>query len=195
VSGSGFPDVVVAELAYVLTSVYELGVAEAAGLLGRILDLPGVEVADKPLLRDALLLWDQTRLDFTDAYLAALGRGVEGAGVLSFDRGFDRAEGVVRIDSAALGSRLCTAGTGTSYSMIPRRKAFATASVRTQGLHRCRRPHPPPGCRRGLRRRSGDVPGHAFVWHSRWTGDRTFPRDCSIQCIDQGEGSGGRRMT
>ena len=98
------PDVVVAELAYVLTSVYELGVTEAAHLLGRILDVPGLEVADEPLLRDALLLWEETRLGVTDSYLAALGRGVEGAGVLSFDRGFDRAEGVVRIDSATPGS-------------------------------------------------------------------------------------------
>jgi len=52
----------------------------------------------------ALLLCEEKRLDFTDSYLAALGRGVEGAGVLSFDRGFDRAEGVVRMDPAALGS-------------------------------------------------------------------------------------------
>jgi predicted nucleic acid-binding protein len=96
------PDVVVAELAYVLTEVYRLSVADAADRIGMILDLAAIEVVDESLLRDTLSIWRAGRLDFTDAYLAALGRGTREAGVLSFDRDFDRVADLFRVDPAAL---------------------------------------------------------------------------------------------
>jgi len=37
-------------------------------------------------------------MDFADAYLAALGRSTKGTGVLSFDRGLDKIEGLRRVD-------------------------------------------------------------------------------------------------
>ena len=93
------PDLVVAEVAYVLASS-GIPADEAAGLIERLLALKGVEVADERLLRDALTLWSGGRLDFADAYLAALGRRIRDAGVLSFDRDLDGIEGVVRVDPA-----------------------------------------------------------------------------------------------
>jgi len=95
-------DVVVAELAYVLTEVYELTNAEAAALIARLLDLPGVQVLDEQVLREALGIWESVRLDFADAYLAALARSVRDAGVLSFDRDFDRVPGVRRTEPSAI---------------------------------------------------------------------------------------------
>ncbi len=91
------PDLIVAEAAYVLASA---GVkpSEAAGHLLRVLELPGVEVMDRVVLREALELWGEGRLDLADAYLAALARRVRGSGVLSFDRDFDRVPGVTRVD-------------------------------------------------------------------------------------------------
>jgi predicted nucleic acid-binding protein len=91
------PDLVLAELAYVLTSA---GVERerAAEHLARILDLPGVEVLDELVLRDTLDVWAGGRLDFADAYLAALARRVSDSGVLSFDRDLDRIPGVTRVD-------------------------------------------------------------------------------------------------
>jgi len=91
------PDVVLTEVAYVLSS---LGMARAAAadLLGRIIDLPGIEVADGVLLRDAVALWAEGRSDFADAHLAALARRFSNSGVLSFNRDFDRIEGVRRSD-------------------------------------------------------------------------------------------------
>jgi predicted nucleic acid-binding protein len=96
------PDLVVAEVAYVLVSS---GVRpqEAASLIEDVLALPGVEVVDQHLLRDALGLWSLGRLDFADAYLAALGRRISDSGVLSFDRDLDRVEGVTRLDPTSVG--------------------------------------------------------------------------------------------
>ena len=91
------PDLVLAELAYVLTSA-GMPASAAAEHLMRILDLPGVEVMDEVALRDAVGLWALGRLDFADAYLAALARRVRGSGVLSFDRDLDRVPDVTRVD-------------------------------------------------------------------------------------------------
>lgn len=96
------PDLVLAELAYVLIGPYGLTVEEAAARMSRILDVPGIEVLDEPMLRDAIDTWATGTLDFADAYLAALSRRTPDAGVLSFDRDFDRLDGVVRVDPRAL---------------------------------------------------------------------------------------------
>lgn len=91
-------DVVMAELAYVLTGPYGLSPAEAGERILAILDLPGIEVADESVLRDTVAIWTSRSLDFTDAYLAALARSTKETGILSFDRDFDRTEGVLRVD-------------------------------------------------------------------------------------------------
>jgi predicted nucleic acid-binding protein len=91
-------DVVVAELAFVLTSVYGLLEQNVANRLTKLLDLPGIECSDAAMLTEALALWGSGRLDFVDAYLAAIHRATEGIAVLSFDQDFDRVEGVERVD-------------------------------------------------------------------------------------------------
>lgn len=95
------PDLVLAELACMLTGVIGLSVSAAAARLHRILDLPGVEVVDEPLLRDALTIWAESGIEFPDAYLAAQARWTAHAGVLSFDRDLDRVEGAGRVDPSA----------------------------------------------------------------------------------------------
>lgn len=94
------PDVVVAEVAYVMTSVYRASSTVAAGRIAALLNRPGVTLDDEGVTRDALALWRRHRMDPTDALLAATARATSGAGVLSFDRDFDRIEGVVRVDPA-----------------------------------------------------------------------------------------------
>jgi predicted nucleic acid-binding protein len=95
------PDLVVAEVAYVLGSS-GVPAAEGAVLIGRLLTIPGVEVVDRSLVHDALRLWSSGRLDFANAYLAALGRRISESAVLSFDRDLDGLEGVTRMDPAAV---------------------------------------------------------------------------------------------
>lgn len=70
-------------------------VAEA---IGEILELPPVVVVDEGLLRDALEMWASSKIHFVDAYLAALDRRTGGTAVLSFDRDFDKMDGVERVD-------------------------------------------------------------------------------------------------
>jgi predicted nucleic acid-binding protein len=91
------PDIVVAEVAYVLVSS-GIETPRAAELIDRLLDLPGIGVVDEVLLRDAVMLWSRGRLDFADAYLAALVRRISDSSVLSFDRDFVRVDGVTRLD-------------------------------------------------------------------------------------------------
>jgi predicted nucleic acid-binding protein len=93
-------DVVVAEAAFVLTTVYGLLEQDVADKLTELLGLPGIECSDVATLGDALALWGRGGLDFVDAYLAAIHRATEGIAVLSFDQDFDRIEGVERVDPA-----------------------------------------------------------------------------------------------
>lgn len=97
-------DIVVAELAYVLTSVYELSTSEAASRISTIIELPAIMVVDEQVLAETLGIWRQGGLDFADAYLAALGRGTRDSAILSFDRDYDRIHGLSRIDPATLAS-------------------------------------------------------------------------------------------
>lgn len=98
-------DVVVAELAYVLTSVYSLTVSDAASRIGTIIELPAVRILDEQVMTETLGIWRLGELDFADAYLAALGRSTRDSAVLSFDRDYDRIPGVSRVDPAALARR------------------------------------------------------------------------------------------
>ena len=91
-------DVVVAEVAFVLTSVYALAERDVADRLIALLSLPGIECSGPDTLLDALRLWGGGRLDFVDAYLAALDRSNDFTSVLSFDRDFDQIDGVVRVE-------------------------------------------------------------------------------------------------
>jgi predicted nucleic acid-binding protein len=93
-------DVVIAEVCYVLTRGYGFSRAEVSDRLAEVMNLKSIEVADADLAIETLRIWTDARVDFADAYLAALARSVDRAGVLSFDKGLDRIEGVERVDPA-----------------------------------------------------------------------------------------------
>jgi len=93
-------DVIVAEVVFVLTSVYGLREPDAAERVISLLSLPGIECSEVDILQDALRLWGAGGLHFVDAYLGALARGTDLASVLSFDHDFDRIDGVDRVDPA-----------------------------------------------------------------------------------------------
>lgn len=96
------PDAVVAELAFVLTSIYSLTVSAAAAAIERSLDHPSIFLVDPATIFSALDLWSVTGLDFVDAYVAAVSWRESIDAVLSFDRDLDRKVlGVTRIDPAA----------------------------------------------------------------------------------------------
>lgn len=92
------PDLILAELVYVLESYYELPRPEVASLARSLLALPSVAVANRDLLLRALEVYEGVRLDFGEAYLAA-GAEAWGIGrVASFDRGLDRVGTVQRVE-------------------------------------------------------------------------------------------------
>jgi len=94
-------DLVVAEVVYVLESVYAVGRERVAELVRAILGFPAVVVADEALLLRALEVYEQHRIHFAESYLAACAE-ISGVGVVaSFDRDIDRVPTVRRLEPSA----------------------------------------------------------------------------------------------
>ena len=68
-------DVIIAELVFVLESYYGQPRERVAEATRSLLALPSVAVVDNELLLRALELYEFFRLDFAEAYLAALAEG------------------------------------------------------------------------------------------------------------------------
>jgi predicted nucleic-acid-binding protein len=90
-------DLVVAETVDVLESFYEQPRERVATLVRALLGLPSIRVVDERLLRRALELYEYDRLDFAEAYLAALAEVTGVGAVMSFDRSIDRVASVRRL--------------------------------------------------------------------------------------------------
>ena len=92
------PDLIVAEVVYVLESFYEVPVDEVARIMRSVIAFPAIRTLDPPLLLRSLEVYETHRIEFAEAYLVA---SVEFAGVddiASFDRGIDRVVTVNRIE-------------------------------------------------------------------------------------------------
>jgi predicted nucleic acid-binding protein len=90
------PDLILAEVAYVLESFYEAPRAQVATTLRAVLAYPAIRVLDADLLQRAVEVYDVHRIDFADAYLVASAERT-GVGVIaSFDRSIDRVTTVRR---------------------------------------------------------------------------------------------------
>lgn len=90
------PDLVLAEVAYVLESFYEVPRAKVATTLRAVLAYPAIRVLDADLLQRAVEVYEIHRLDFADAYLVASAER-SGIGVIaSFERPIDRVTTVRR---------------------------------------------------------------------------------------------------
>ncbi len=86
---------VVAELVWVLDSVYQLEPAAIQDQLFAMLNTPGLEIEESDILFQALLWFVEKRVDFIDAYEAAWmqNRGI--GSIYTFDRKhFTRFEGL-----------------------------------------------------------------------------------------------------
>jgi predicted nucleic acid-binding protein len=94
------PDVILAEVAYVLESFYETPRAQVATTLRAVLAFPAIRAIDADLLQRAVEVYEVHRLDFADAYLVASAERT-GVGVIaSFDRSIDRVTTVRREEPA-----------------------------------------------------------------------------------------------
>ena len=91
-------DLVVAEIVYVLESVYEVERDRVAELVRACLGFPAVTVADRLLLMRTLELYEHYRIHFAESYLAACAELSAVGAVVSFDRGLDRVETIQRLE-------------------------------------------------------------------------------------------------
>lgn len=89
------PDLILAEVAYVLESFYEVARSRVAATLRAILAFPAIRVLDAELLQRAVEVYEVHRLDFADAYLVASAERTSIGVIASFDRSIDRV-GTVR---------------------------------------------------------------------------------------------------
>lgn len=92
------PDLILAELAYVLESFYETPRAQVAETLRAVLAFPAIRVVDGELLLRTVELYDGQRLDFADAYLVASAERTGVDEIVSFDRAIDRVGTVRRVE-------------------------------------------------------------------------------------------------
>ena len=94
-------DLVVAEVVYVLESVYEVERLRVAELVRAVVGFPTVVVADEGLLLRALEIYEEHRIHFAESYLAASAE-LSGVGVVaSFDRDIDRVPTIRRLEPGA----------------------------------------------------------------------------------------------
>jgi predicted nucleic-acid-binding protein len=93
-------DLVVAEIVYVLASVYEADRREIADVLRAVLSFRAIAVLDAALLLRALELYEVNRLDFAEAYLVASAEVSAVGRVASYDRDIDRVGTVERVEPA-----------------------------------------------------------------------------------------------
>ena len=92
------PDLIVAEVVYVLESVYRAPRGLIAQGLRAVVTFPGIRTIDRELLLRAIEVYEYDRLDFADAYLVASAERSGVGTILSFDRSIDRMPTVRRIE-------------------------------------------------------------------------------------------------
>jgi len=92
------PDLILAELAYVLEGFYETPRSQVAETLREVLAFPAIRVLDADLLLRAVEAYDVHRLDFADAYLVACAERTGIGEIASFDRAIDRVGTVRRVE-------------------------------------------------------------------------------------------------
>ena len=90
----------IAEMVWVLSGAhYGFSRDEIRQAIGKVLLIPGIQIADSEAIRAALDIYAAHNADFIDAYHSAFA-GSSGMAIVSFDRDFDRIPGTSRIEPA-----------------------------------------------------------------------------------------------
>ena len=93
-------NLVVAEVVFVLSSnsFYNLDRATIRGLILPLINLPGISLPNKHLYAAAFDLYVQLKIDYTDAYNAAIMLHRDNLEIYSYDRHFNRVPGITRLE-------------------------------------------------------------------------------------------------
>jgi predicted nucleic-acid-binding protein len=92
------PDLIVAEVVYVLESFYELKPKRVTEVVRAVIAFTAVVVVDEALLLRALEVYEVERIDFAEAYLVASAEASGVKSIASFDRSIDRVTTIQRIE-------------------------------------------------------------------------------------------------
>ena len=92
------PDLILADIIWVLEGYYHQTREQIRDLMIAILSLPGIEFSNKDLAFNALDIYVEKKIDWTDAFTASqmVSQGI--TEIYSFDKHFDRIKGVNRIE-------------------------------------------------------------------------------------------------
>ncbi len=92
------PDIIMAEIVWVLDSFYKWERAEIVESMSTLIRLPSI-VCSRFLLSDTLNIFKEHKsFDFADAYSVALMKSLKIKDIYSFDRDFDKIPGVNRLE-------------------------------------------------------------------------------------------------
>lgn len=91
-------DLIVAEVVYVLESVYGIDREAIAGLTRSIVSSDRLRVSDLPLLLRTIEVYERHRLGFADAYLVASAERSGVGVVVSFDKSISRVGTIERVE-------------------------------------------------------------------------------------------------
>jgi predicted nucleic acid-binding protein len=92
------PDLIVAELTYVLGSIYKAPRPQVARSIRAVLAFPSIRTLDRDLLLRAVEIYEYVGLGFADAYLIASAERSGVGTIVSFDRSIDRVTTVTRLE-------------------------------------------------------------------------------------------------
>lgn len=88
------PDIIIAEIIYVLLSFYKLPKKEVVEKVSVLLDFEKIR-SNKKLLKKTLEIFEENNLSFADAYLTSLVLLSKNSFIYSFDKRLSKIEGVV----------------------------------------------------------------------------------------------------
>jgi len=92
------PDLIVAEVVYVLESFYEVPGPEVARLVRSVIAFDAIRTLDSALLLRSLEVYSTHRIDFAEAYLVASAESAGLRDIFSFDRSLDRVSTINRLE-------------------------------------------------------------------------------------------------
>ena len=94
------PDIAVADVVWTLTRFYRWPREQTRRFLTRVLTLRAVRTADRRRLVQALTLFAEQNVDFSDALIAEEMRATGYGEIYSYDGDFDRVAGLTRVEPA-----------------------------------------------------------------------------------------------
>ena len=89
---------VIAEMIWTLTSFFQIPKDQIIEKVSIIIGSEAVQISDKDLLAEALVLYARKNIDFIDAYHAVLMKKLQVPEIYSYDRDFDRIAGLKRLE-------------------------------------------------------------------------------------------------